>query len=266
MNCNPSNPKGIGPVNVWQETLPVRFGAIDKSDRLTLDNVFYFFQEASISHAENLGVGREDLSLKGQAWIISRMSVLVDRRPKYYENLTVRTWPRGFDKLFAIRDYQIKDCDDKAIVSARSAWLVVDIEKRRPIRPETVMDFLPLNEGLDVLSPDDNAVKSLAEQENLKKISERKALYTDLDFNGHVNNVSYVKWIEDALDPQILENAEKMRLDINYISEILSGEVVDILSAPIEGDKHTCFSGFALVGQKKDSSAAFRAELRLWGK
>jgi len=39
MNCDPAYPKGSGKVDVWQETVPVRFGSIDKSDRLTLDAV-----------------------------------------------------------------------------------------------------------------------------------------------------------------------------------------------------------------------------------
>ena len=45
-------------LDIWQESCAVRFGHIDRSDRLTLDGVFQFFQEAAISHAENLGVGR----------------------------------------------------------------------------------------------------------------------------------------------------------------------------------------------------------------
>ena len=259
MNCNPANPKGSGIVDVWQETYPVRFGAIDKSDRLTLDSVFQFFQEAAISHAENLGVGREDMMRTKQGWILSRITVLVDRRPNYCETITVRSWPRGWEKLFAIRDYQIKDKDDKAVVSARSAWLIVDMEKRRPLRPQAVMDYLPLNEGLEALNPDTAPVTGLTERDNLKKIAERKALYTDLDFNGHVNNCSYVKWIEDIIDTSLLEKAGKMRLDINYLNEILGGEDIEILFAQVDD------TTFAFEGRKKESGqAAFRAELKLW--
>jgi len=263
MNCDPSNPKGNGVVNVWQETLPVRFGAIDKSDRLTLDAVFQFFQEAAISHAENLGVGREAMAQSKQGWILSRLSVIVDRRPKYCENLTVRTWPCGFEKLFAIRDYQIKDKDDIPVISGRSAWLIVDIEKRRPLRPQSVMDSLPLNENFKSLPNDVGAVAGLTERDNLQKIADKKALYTDLDFYCHVNNVSYIKWIEDSIDPQLLENANKMRIDINYLNEILSGETFEILSAPIEDNDAT--HAFAFAGRKTEGGQmAFRAELRLY--
>jgi len=273
MNCDPANPKGSGIVNVWQESVPVRFGSIDTSDKLTLDAIFQFFQEAAICHAENLGVGREAMAQTGQAWILSRMTVLVDRRPEYFETVSVRSWPRGFEKLFAIRDYCIKDKDDRAAVSARSAWLIVDMEKRRPLRPQAVMEKLPLNEELNAVTPEIAAITGLAERDNLQKVSERKALYTDLDYNGHVNNARYINWIEDALDPQILTKAEKMRIDINYLNEVRPGETVELLFAAIQPDEnHDCLKNcgkkcqpFAFEGRKTESGqTAFRAELRLW--
>jgi acyl-ACP thioesterase len=259
MTCDPANPKGSGIVDIWQETVPLRFAAIDRSDRLTLDGVFQFFQEAAISHAENLGVGREDMARTGQAWILSRITVMVDRRPSYRETVTVRSWPRGSEKLFAIRNYDIRDKDDIPVVYARSAWLIVDIEKRRPLRPQSVMDGMPLNEGADVFPPEANTASALAERDNLRPVMQKKALYTDIDYFGHVNNVRYIQWIEDAIEPKLLESAAKMRFDINYLNEILAGENVDILCAPIDN------GAFAFEGRKIESSqTAFRAELRLF--
>jgi len=276
MICDPANPKACGIVDVWQETFPVRFGAIDKSDRLTMDAVFQYFQEAAICHAENLGVGREEMARTGQVWILSRITALIDRRPKYNETVTVRTWPRGGEKLFAMRDFDIRDKDDKAVVSGRSAWIILDMEKRRPLRPQSVMDRLPQNEGLNALPPEAGGAAALTERDNLQKASERKAFYTDIDYNGHVNNVRYVQWIEDTIGSRLFEKAEKMRLDINYMNEILGDEVTKIMYMPIEDENRVPSAGeyageyagvyaFAFEGRKTDSGqAAFRAELRLW--
>jgi len=269
MLCDPANPKGSGVVNVWQESVPVRFGVIDKSDRLTLDSIFYYFQEAAICHAENIGVGREDLAAVRQGWILSRMSVIVNRRPNYREVVTVNTWPRGVEKLFVIRNYQIKDKDDIPVVSARSAWLVVDLEKRRPLRPSAITTEIPLNEGLETLKPEDNGAAALVERTNLELTAKRKALYTDLDYNGHVNHIRYIQWIEDILEPRLLENADKIRFDINYLSEILYGDTIEIFFAPVIDNENgqdcaAASAAFAFEGRKQENGqAAFRAELRL---
>ena len=268
MICDPANPKGSGIVDVWRETFPVRFGSIDKSDRLTLDAIFQFFQEAAICHAENLGVGREDMAGAGQAWLLSRITVVVDRRPGYRETITVRSWPRGSEKLFALRNYDIQDKSGIPVVRARSGWIVIDMEKRRPLRPQSVMDSLPLNEGMETLPQEAGGAAGLSERANLQKAAERKALYTDIDYYHHVNNVRYVQWIEDAIEPQYLEKADKMRLDINYLSETPVGEVIEILSGPIEGENEAAANNcvaFAFEGRKKETGhAVFRAELRLW--
>ncbi|MDR2479864.1 MAG: acyl-ACP thioesterase [Treponema sp.] len=254
----------MGMLDIWQETVPVRFGVIDRSNRLTLDAVFRFFQEAAISHAENLGVGRDAMAKTNQVWILSRMSVLVERRPRYGEIITVRSWPRGGEKLFALRDYDIRDANDNAAVRARSGWLIIDIEKRRPLRPQQVMDALPLNGGLDALP---SGAAALVERTNLLKTGECPARYTSVDYNGHVNNVRYIQWIQDSMDMELLEKADKMRMDINYLNEILPGEVTGIWSAPAESgtDGPPPLCAMAFEGRKEESGqAAFRAELRLW--
>jgi acyl-ACP thioesterase len=245
---------------IWAETCAVRFGVTDRSDRLTLDAIFNFFQETAISHAENLGVGRETMAQSRQVWILSRMSVQVTRRPQYGETITVRTWPRGSEKLFALRDYDIRDAKDQPVVQARSGWLIIDMEKRRPLRPQAVMDTLPRNEGLDALP---SGAAGLTERENPREAAARRARYSDVDYNGHVNNVRYIQWIEDALEPELLEQAGRMRLDINYLNETLPGETVALYSAEMTepGISHA----FSFEGRKPDTGqSAFRAELRLW--
>ena len=250
--------------DIWEETIEVRFGEIDRSDRLTLASVFNFFQETAISHAENLGVGRNSLAQTSQAWIMSRMSVQIDQRPRYRDTIKVRTWPRGGERLFAIRNYDIRDSHDISVVQGTSYWLIIDAEKRRPLRPQSLIDKLPLNDGVNTLP---SGAVGLTEHQNLQKAAERKAAYSDLDYNGHVNNVSYIQWIQDALDPLLLENAVHIRCDINYLNEILSGEVVEIWSAPIDSDNAAEDSGhaFAFEGRKSGCQTAFRAELRLSG-
>ena len=248
---------------VWSEHCPVRFNAIDSSNTMTLSAVMGFLQEAAISHAENLGVGRRAMASSNQVWILSRMSVQIDCRPAFGETVTVRTWPRGWEKLYALRDYDILNLNDVP-VRARSYWIIIDMEKRRPLRPHSVMDYLPLNEGMDAL---ESAV-NLAENPNLEKKGERGALYTDVDYNGHVNNVSYIRWIEDALDPGLLAKARRMKLDINYMHEVLPGEITGIWMAPVgspAGAPAADAHHYAFEGRKiHDNQTAFRAELRLW--
>ncbi|MDR1373802.1 MAG: acyl-ACP thioesterase [Treponema sp.] len=250
-------------MDIWQETFPLRFGGIDRSDRLTLNAVFDFFQEAAISHAERLGVGRDAMALSGQVWVLSRISVFFERRPRYGETLTVRTWPRGADRLFALRDYDILDESGKPAVRSRSGWLILDMAKRRPLRPQQLVEGFPKNDGLDAL-PGGGA--GLAARDGLAPAGERRAVYSDIDYNGHVNNTRYVQWMLDVTDPAVLEKADTLRLDINYLSEVQYGGVTGLWTAPLPGASDPAFAvSFAAACEGRAGETGqpvFRAELR----
>jgi acyl-ACP thioesterase len=214
-------------------------------------------------------------------------------RPAFKEKIATRTWPRSSNKLFAIRDYDIhyaddisegKDgpCRDSVMVRGRSAWLVVDIERRRPLRPQIAVDSLPPNEGINALPGENQAGNdpppSLAARDfSAIKPVPRKACYSDIDYNGHVNNTRYIQWIQDLVDKAVLEKAAQIRLDINYIAEVLYGETIDLFIAPIGKEEllqenslngqtpRQCSSAFAIEGRRGTGSGAlpvFRAILK----
>ena len=248
--------------DIWRETIKVRFGDVDRSDRLTLGSIFGFFQEAAISHAAELGVGRDALAGSGQAWVLSRLSLFVERRPAYGETVEVSSWPRGWERLFAMRDYTIRDEAGTALVRGRGAWLVLDIEKHRPLRIQPIADVMPRNDGIDAFPA---GVADLKPRGNLEKTGERRALYSDIDFYGHANNARYIQWIQDATDIETLTKANQVRFDINYLSEVKPGETVELWTARFDDDKPV----FAYEGKRPvalndgTGKPVFRAELRM---
>jgi acyl-ACP thioesterase len=183
------------------------------------------------------------------------MSVLIERRPRKDEIITIRTWPRGPEKLFVLRDFELLDEGKQVLARGRSAWLVLDMEKHRPLRPQPIVEHMPLNEGLDAL-PD--GAQGIDAETDLVKIYDRHAAYSDIDYNGHVNNARYVQWIQDAIDPDILFNARQMRLDINYLSEVKPGETIALWSCPVK-----LKAGTLTIEGKHDNAdvPAFRAQL-----
>ncbi|MFP3043440.1 thioesterase [Treponema primitia] len=251
-------------MDIYEESFPVGFTAVDESGHLSMAAAFDYFQEAAIRHAEALGVGRAPMMELRQGWVLSRMSVLMERRPRQEEQITVRTWPRGWEKLFAIRDFDILDGAGIPIVRARSCWLIVDIDKRRPLRPQATMEKLPLNDGLNSLADGGTGLEAReAEGYHPEKLGERRAAYSDIDFNGHMNNARYVQWIQDITAPDTLIRAKTMRLDINYLNEIKLGETLEIRTTPLPADS-ACGSAISIEGRRTGGGqAAFRAELRL---
>jgi acyl-ACP thioesterase len=158
-----------------------------------------------------------------------------------------------------VRDYDIADMNGTVLVKARSGWLILDIEKRRPLRPQSLIVPIPVNEGLDAMS---GAPLGLETRNNLTKIMERKAAYSDIDFNGHMNNARYIQRVQDISDGGMLQRANQIRLDINYLDEIKLNEGIEIWASPLERIDHDNGVKMGIEGRKQHgNAAAFRAEL-----
>ncbi|MGA2976221.1 MAG: acyl-ACP thioesterase domain-containing protein [Spirochaetia bacterium] len=211
---------------------------VDQADRLTMSAAFNYCQEAAGNHARELGNGTEKLRALGLAWVLSRMSLVLDERPGWGVQIAARTWPRGRDRLFAIRDYQLLAKEGRVIGRGRSAWLVLDLTSFKPRRLESLSFTIPENHEMDGLV---DGVKSIESRKDMGPSIARLAAYSDMDYNGHVNNARYVQWIQDVLPVEALLKAESLRLDINYLAEVKPGEKACIAFVQTENGRNPSF-------------------------
>lgn len=244
--------------HVREEPFTICTWDVDQADKLTMAAAFNFCQEVAGNHARALGVGAEILREKGFAWVLSRMSLVIEERPGWGTRIVARTWPRGKDRLFALRDYELTTAEGRVIARGRSAWVVFNTASQRLHRIESLGVDIPDNPGMDALL---DGAKSIDPREDLVVCAERRAGYSDIDYNGHVNNARYVQWIQDILPMEPQLGASSLRLDINYLAEVKHGERARMASAELEAGK-----GFQVEGTLAEGGApCFRALLRTEG-
>lgn len=215
--------------------------------------IFEVLQEEAAAHADSLGVGFANLLPEGRTWLLARMRLELDRRPRYREKFTVSTWPSGLAGLIALRDFRIRDADGGTAARATSSWLLVDFETRRPLRPELVKDHLPAGPERAL---DADAAK-IPDFDGAPLGRPFRVLASDLDVNGHVNNTVYARMLEDSL-AEAPGARKPSGIEINYLNEAFLGDELAALSAPLgpEGGRETL--GAKLVSAKGVECARFR--------
>ncbi|SDB27151.1 Acyl-ACP thioesterase [Desulfonatronum thiosulfatophilum] len=211
--------------SVWRESFRVRSNETDIHGLARLDGLFGYFQEAAGHHARVLGVGRKSLEDQGCFWVLSRCWMQIHQYPAWGQELVVRTWPQGVERLFALRHFRFLTEDGQEFGSGISAWLILDQEKHRPMRPGPFLDGIVLPE--EPLVNGDVLVKlgSISDSEELRHVS---AAYSDLDVNRHVNNAAYVRWTLDSFDLEQHSRRQIESIRIDYLSETLPGESISV--------------------------------------
>ena len=58
----------------------------------------------------------------------------VIKRPKYNDDIKAETWSRKVERLYAYRDFQLKDKEGNIIAIGTSRWIFVDTDRRKPVR------------------------------------------------------------------------------------------------------------------------------------
>ena len=211
--------------DVWTEPFRVRATEVGPDERASVLAVADYFQEAAGEHARAAGVETFALGDDVGAWVLHRLRLQVDRLPAMREPVALETWPSVYDRLRAFRDFVLRDAAGRPLARGTSAWLVIDVERRRPVRlPPAVLQFGPAERGRALTLGAEPVAPDAVEAE--RTFTVRRA---DLDRVGHANNVRFVEWALEALD----SDAGLEEVDVLYRAEAVWGDAVVSQAGPL---------------------------------
>jgi acyl-ACP thioesterase len=217
--------------------------------KLNLYSLFNYMQDIASDHAIKLGFGRDDLMRDNRFWVLSRIYAVINKWPLWKDSIIIKTWPNGTDKLFALRNYEVKYRDGSHIASGTSSWLILDRTTKKIQRPDSILskynpDLRTENSPVRYASKIDPA----AENGRVSPLFRIKV--SDLDVNLHTNNVMYLKWVSDSYDLGFIMNNDPQSAEINYLAESMFDEEI-IIKTSVENDSFYNHSIFRINDNKE---------------
>ena len=206
-------------------------------------------QEAAGRDASTLGFGYDDMISTNTAWVLSRIRVVFHNTPKWRDTVNLKTWHKGANRIFYLRDFLLESESGDKLVSATTSWLIIDLSSRRMVRNTYLAENFDNSEmGHAIEEPADKV--SLPKGIEPELVHTHKVVWSDIDTNGHVNNVKYVVWALDSLDYDLVASKSVKELLVNYDCEVLPGQSVDLYRFVESGDN--CISCYVVgkVGEK----------------
>lgn len=198
----------------------------DRNDQLTMWGMARLFQEAADAHVQNNKIGFKELKKNGKAWVLCRVFYHVDRLPQAGERVTLKTWSRGTDGLFAVREYQMLDTDGNAIVSGTSYWAIIDLETRHVIRINSLMEQFEAHPDIATTREKLFKMRLPGNGDSLQTVFSMPVKNSMLDHTQHVNNAEYIKLIFDEYPDN--SNGRNLDFEIHYILETKPDDSVSV--------------------------------------
>lgn len=174
----------------------VRYSEVDENAQLTIGALVNYFQDVAAFQSEDRGVGVQYLKEHHQAWILSYWQIVIDHLPNLGDRVTARTWPYEFRMFYGNRNLDLLGADGRPYAWANSVWVLMDMEKQKPIRvTDDMLRAYETSEKLDM----DYAPRKIRVPEGGKAQEPFKITRDRLDTNHHVNNQQYILMAADYL-------------------------------------------------------------------
>ncbi len=201
----------------------VGYRDVDRTNFLRPDSLVSLLQESAILHSESVGFNLKYMEKHGVAWVLNQFALLIHDYAFLRDNITIKTWSRGIKSFKALRDFEVFK-DNRLIAQATSHWFFIDTKKRRISK---VTEEVEKMYGSHDASTEFNINYTPQEFTDVAFQKSHVIRYSDIDGNGHLNNVVYLNMLQDTLfakgsEQNIKEYLVSFKKEVSYdMKEIL---------------------------------------------
>jgi len=206
---------------IFEKKFHIPATAVDCFDRLKPSQILDYLQDVAGDHCMLLGTDRQALTSRNLFWAVLRHRVQVTRLPRAGEDITLQTWPMPTTRTAFPRATAAFDFGGNLLFRCVSLWVLMDTEKRAMVLPgSSGVEVDGIARGDELAVPGSMALKPLGQADR------RTVRFTDLDWNGHMNNCRYLDWVADTLPGSFHESHSIKEFSVSYLSEAREGDGV----------------------------------------
>lgn len=182
---------------MYSYTKRIGFSETDINKKLSIFSLINEFQDCSIFHSEDCGVGFKYLDEVNRVWLMISWQLEIKRMPSVGDEVIFCTWPYGFKGIYGQRNFcMIDKKSNETLVKANSVWCYADKTSFTPqkILAENVKAYI-IEEPLDMTYKD----RKISVPQEFKECDKIEVTQSLLDCNKHVNNGQYIRIAENYL-------------------------------------------------------------------
>ena len=209
-------------MNTSEESINIRYSDIDFDKSLKLFSLLNFFQDIASDNAEKYGFGYSYIYPKNLMWVLLKYRIEFETYPIGVQNLRLKTEPRGCNKLFAYRNFELYT-EQGLSAKASSMWGLVDFNTMEMVNVENILIDNP-NMNKFVSNENDLKFNKIPSITNIDFQEIFKVRYNDIDVNMHANNANYIIWALEPLSSDFRKQYKIKNIDMIFKKEIKYNE------------------------------------------
>lgn len=225
-------------VPIYSQSFFLSAGETDAEQELSLPLLTQKIIDIATAHANSLGIGNPSMEQLHAGWVLSRVTIEMQKYPRVNDNYTLSTWIESFNRHFSMRCFRIDDATGNAMGFVRTVWMVIstDTHENIGLKHLSIPDGFELD-GKCPIKPQGRhrvIVESSIEAKPTElqanfPIKNHTFLYTDLDAYRHVNTVRYMSLLLNQFSLEEFDRSYIERVELSFLHEAHYGLPVELL-------------------------------------
>lgn len=182
-----------------------------------------YLQDAFARYCATRKMAAYDLFATNQFWVVTEFNMeFFEDLPFWSEDITAEVWISEVSKLKIYMDFRVY-YNDKVFTKGNSLWFIIDKTTKRPAKTDIVSEKFEINPELALGEHIKFVLPECGEKCN--EIVHTNNL-SDLDFNNHVNNKSYINLAEMSVSDEYKKTHKLKKLNIKFNRETFIGDIL----------------------------------------
>lgn len=214
------------------ESYRIRGYDVDLHKRASIPSIIQMMHDAAMEHVLRIGLSALELDPLHLGWVLVRQDLEVFAQPGLGETVQVLTTPCGRDRAFAYRDFKLIGSSGEIYATMATTWLLMNTTTRRIAPyPDFILDWLQRTTRADHLPRPSGTLPDVEAPQREKHF---QVTWHDLDFNRHLTNFYYQKWMLETVPVPILENYRLQSYRIQFKGESFLEETLTAVCQELE--------------------------------
>ena len=183
-----------------------------------------YLQETANAHLIHIGISLDELRDRyGLAFILGGLSVRVYESLSSGDEIEVETWTcgeRGFRHNRCFRALR----EGKTVAEATSVWALIKLADGSLVKVEDMPYHI--EPEAPIVLPDLPTRLKMPPVAEMEAAGERRIVYSDIDYNGHMNNTRYPDMLCDFI-PEMRES-RMMGMVLSYRKEAVFAQTLRV--------------------------------------
>ncbi|MGL4760890.1 MAG: acyl-[acyl-carrier-protein] thioesterase [Sarcina sp.] len=245
--------------STFENDYRIKFYDLDKHMNCKVSSLINYLWDVVVAQSEHLGETEGTHIKKDLVWMLLKYNIKIHEYPKINDIVIADTTVIGVKKFYGYRTHSIKNQEGKVLVEVKSSAILVDLEKRRPTKvTQEQYDIYGLEGEFDGNIKLDDFID--VQNADIEKVYEVR--HSDIDLNGHMNNVIYIERAMDTMPNDIIDNYCLSNIKVLFKKESMLSENIRVLTNIEKSEDEGIKSIHSIMGEDEKIHTKLEFEWR----